>query len=203
MKSFNRILSFLAVTILFAVVLPQSALSEVEWKIVSSGSRIKFNVKHFVLMEVDGKFKNPKGKVITKSEDDFTGAKVEAVIPIKTVYTGNVDRDEHLKQEEFFHESKYPEMIFKSTNVTKVDENNYDMVGSLTIRGVTKPIKLAVVKKDTKTTSSGKLKSRFTARGSLDRYEYGLKWNELTEAGGMVVAKNIDIVLDVCIEKER
>lgn len=178
-----------------------SANAEVNWKVSSSRTNVKFKVKHFVLMEVEGRFKNPQGLVVTASESDFSNAHIEAHIPVKTISTGNIDRDTHLKQAVFFDADKFPEMMFKSKKVTQRATGEFLMSGNLTIRGVTKPVIFNVTYDGTKKAKDGNARSKFIAKGILNRYDYGLKWNELTEAGAMVVGENVEIEMDVTLEK--
>lgn len=194
----KNLLKFISIGLfLFA----NSALAEVNWKVSPARTNIKFKVKHFVLMEVEGKFKNAQGLVTTSGEQDFSNAHVQASIPVSTVNTGNIDRDTHLKQDVFFNANQYPEMTFKSSRVIKKSGNEYSMVGSLTIRGVTRPVIFDVVSEGVNKSNDGKLRSKFVATATVNRYDYGLKWNELTEAGAMVVGEKVDIIMDVTLEK--
>jgi polyisoprenoid-binding protein YceI len=175
--------------------------SSVSWSIVPERTRASFKVKHFILMEVEGRFSDTEGSVVTTGVSDFSKAIVEAKIPVKTVYTKNQDRDDHLRKDDFFNAEKYPYMIFKSTSVKKLSSGSYEMNGELTIRDVTKPVKLVVEHKGVKNLKNGVTRSSFLAKGTLNRYDYGLTWNELTEAGSMVVGKNVTIELDVTLEQ--
>jgi polyisoprenoid-binding protein YceI len=177
--------------------------SKVYWKIVPARTNISFTVKHFVLMKVEGKFKNAEGTVVTVSDGNFSNAEVEAQIPVHTIYTGNLDRDEHLKQDDFFNADQFPVMLFKSRKVLKKSEGVYEMHGDLTIREVNKPIVLTVTHSGERVSNDGTVRSKFIAKGVINRYDYGLTWNELTEAGSMVVGKHVNIILDVTLEKSE
>ena len=201
----SKILSLtgaLAVLICAALVRPHTAQAEVVWKLAPARSSIQFTVSHFVLMEVTGKFRASEAVVVTPSLEDFSNAKVQATIPISSIYTGNSDRDTHLKKEEFFFVDKYPAMVFQSTKVVKRKDGNYEMYGELTIRGVTRPITFQVEHVAHKLSNSGKARSKFKAVGKLNRYDYGLKWNDLTEAGAMVVGEEVEIEMDVALVQE-
>ncbi|MCB0324650.1 MAG: YceI family protein [Bdellovibrionales bacterium] len=176
---------------------PSSA--EVLWKIAPGRTSIQFKVKHLLLMEVEGRFEDYDGTVITPDETDFSNAKVEATIPVKSIYTGNDDRDSHLLQDAFFHVVKFPDMTFHSTRVVRKPDGQFEMEGNLTIRGVSRPITLAVVHEGTKRSAAGKLRSSFKATGSLNRYDYGLRWNDVTEAGRMLVGDTVQIEMDVTL----
>jgi polyisoprenoid-binding protein YceI len=177
--------------------------SKVYWRILPSRTNVSFTVKHFVLMEVEGKFKNAEGTVVTGGDSDFSNAHVEAQIPVHTIYTGNQDRDAHLKQDDFFNADAFPVMLFKSRKVFEKSEGVYEMHGDLTIREVSKPIVLTVTHSGEKVSKNGTVRSKFIAKGVINRYDYGLTWNELTEAGSMVVGKHVNITLDVTLEKSE
>jgi len=175
--------------------------NSLKWEIVSSRTNVTFKVKHFVLMEVEGKFKGAKGIVETSDLENFSNANLFAEIPVASISTGNDDRDNHLKTDDFFNVEKYPMMKFKSIKVSKSGEDSYELLGTLTIREISKPITLTVKQVESKINNKGNLISKFTAKGSLNRYDYGLSWNELTEAGSMVVGKDVQVELNVTLEK--
>ena len=179
----------------------QSAAAQVTWELAPGRTNIQFKVKHFVLMNVEGRFKNSRGTVVTSDLKDFSDAKVEATIPVGSIYTGNSDRDSHLLQKVFFHAAQFPEITFRSVSVKKKTEDLYVMKGLLTIRGVTKPIDLEVKRTGFKELKNGKIRSSFKAVGALNRYDFGLRWNDMTETGGMVVDEVVKIVLDVGLVK--
>ncbi|MBP9838174.1 MAG: YceI family protein [Proteobacteria bacterium] len=193
----------LGLALLSTIVVSNFALADVNWKVSPSRTTVKFKVKHFVLMEVEGRFKNPEGLVTTANEEDFSHAYVEARVPVGTISTGNTDRDTHLRQEVFFNSEKFPEMVFKSKNIVAKGSDEFAMEGNLTIRGVTKPVSFIVTFTGLKQSGDGKVRSKFVAKGAVNRYDFGLKWNELTEAGGMVVGDTVDIEMDVTLEKEN
>lgn len=175
--------------------------NSLKWEIVSSRTHITFKVKHFVLMEVEGKLRGARGVVETSGVRNFSNAKLVVEIPVATINTGNEDRDIHLKTKDFFNVEKYPLMKFQSLKVTKIEEESYELSGTLTIRDVSKPITLLVKQVESKTNSKGNIISKFIATGSLNRYDYGLSWNELTETGSMVVGKDVQLELNVTLEK--
>jgi polyisoprenoid-binding protein YceI len=175
--------------------------AEVAWKVSPARTKVSFKVNHFVLMEVEGKFRDPEGQLTAKNDTDFSGASLEARIPVTTIDTGNEDRDSHLKQAVFFDAAKYPEMKFKSKSIIKKSDTDYVMEGSLTIKDITLPVSFKVESMGETVSKNGVVRSKFIAKGTVDRYKYGLKWNELTEAGAMVVGENVDIEMDVTLEK--
>ncbi len=178
----------------------KSAKSDLKWRILPSRTSIVFKVKHFVLMEVEGKFNDVEGYLETKTSGNFADSKVSVEIPVASITTGNIDRDTHLKTDDFFDVEKHPKMTFQSTKITDNSDGTYKMVGNLTIRNVSKPVVLSVTTEGSKTNKKGITKAKFKATGVINRYDYGLTWNELTETGSMVVGKEISIELNVTLE---
>lgn len=198
MITFTRSLGLSA--LLFGLSLaPASANAETTWKVAAGRSTIGFSVKHLVLMNVQGRFREYDGVVVTPDESDFAHAQVDVKIPVESIYTGNSDRDEHLKKSEFFNADKYPHIQFKSTNVVAKGGDEFEMRGMLTIRGVSRPVTLKVEETEAKTLPNGTKRLAFVASTSVNRYDFGLRWNELTEAGGMVVDENVKISLEVSL----
>lgn len=174
--------------------------ADVNWTISPSRTNIKFKVKHFVLMEVEGRFKNAEGIVTTSDEENFSNAHVEAKIPVQTISTGNTDRDAHLVTGDFFDAQKYPEMSFKSKKVISTYDDDYKMIGDLSIHGITKEVEFKVKHSAKKVGADGIVRSKFSATSTINRYDFGLKWNELTETGSMVVGDKVAIEMDVTLE---
>ncbi|MCB0328453.1 MAG: YceI family protein [Bdellovibrionales bacterium] len=185
------------ITIVSCCVLPSAAIAEMQWKISPARTSVDFAVKHLMLMEVEGKFRSPQGTVVTQSKTDFSNAKVTASIPVSTISTGNEDRDAHLLQKVFFNAEKYPTMDFRSTSVKATGKDTYEMRGMITIRGVSRPILFEVHKSKLLDLKDGKACCHFVATAKLNRYDFGLKWNDLTETGGMVVDDMVKIQLKV------
>jgi polyisoprenoid-binding protein YceI len=112
-------------------------------------------------------------------------------------------RDNHLKGDDFFNAGKYPKMTFKGTGLKKVSGNKYTLSGELTIRDVTKPITLDVTYFGTTNDPWGNTKAGFKIKGKINRFDYNLKWNTLTEAGGAVVGEEVEIVCNLELAKSK
>ena len=190
-----------AFSVFFSFVSPclPSAIAEVTWELAPGRTSVEFNVKHFLLLNVHGRFKRVSGRIVTPDDGDFSKASVEANIPVKSIYTGNKDRDAHLVEEVFFHAEKYPEMKFKSTAITKTAKGKFRMDGMISIRGVTQPIEFLVEHTGDRQLANGKKCCHFKATAVLNRYDFGLRWNELTEAGSIAVDEMVEIVMDVAL----
>lgn len=164
------------------------------WNVDAAHSNVKFSVTHLVVSEMEGSFKVFSGKIVS-SKPDFTGAAVEFSVDVKSINTDNEMRDNHLKGDDFFNAEKFPVMTFKSTSFKKVAGNKYLLEGNLTIRDITKKVKFDVVYGGTAKDPWGNIKSGFKASTTINRFDYNLKWNTITEAGGAVVGKDVAIAL--------
>lgn len=166
------------------------------WKTDNAHSNVKFTVTHLVVSEVDGAFKSYNGTIVS-SKPDFTDAQINFTVDVNSVDTDNDNRDKHLKSDDFFNAEKFPQMTFKSTSFKKVSGNKYELEGDLTIRDVTKRVKFDVTYGGTIKDPWGNIKAGFKAKGTVNRFDYNLKWNTLTEAGGAVVGKEVEITLNL------
>ncbi|MDN5202381.1 YceI family protein [Fulvivirgaceae bacterium BMA10] len=179
-----------------------SAQAQVKWMVDPSHSSIRFEVDHLVVSRVSGDFTEFKGSVESMSESDFTDAKIEATIQVSSIDSRNMSRDKHLRQDDFFNVKEYPIMQFRSTSVIKQDENTYTIIGDLTIRDVTKPFEMEA-RMGGSIVVDGKLRAGITASGSINRFDYHLKWNDTLDSGGLVVGEEVDISLNIQLVKEE
>ncbi len=190
MKNFSIKILFVT-AILFASFKVFSQTSKI-WKVDNVHSAVKFSVTHLVISEVDGSFKVYNGSIVN-TKDDFSDAAIEFSIDVNSINTDNSMRDGHLKGDDFFNAATYPTMTFKSTSFNKKEGNKYELAGNLTIRNVTKKIvfdvKFGGIGKD----AYGNTKAGFKVIGSINRFDYGLKWNALTEAGGATVGAEVSL----------
>jgi polyisoprenoid-binding protein YceI len=170
------------------------------WTIDPAHSDIGFKVKHLMITSVKGKFEKFDATA-TAEDDDFTHAQVTVTLDASSIHTGVGDRDAHLRSEDFFNTGMYPQIRFVSTGITRKGDD-YTLTGDLTIRDITKPITLDVEFGGIVKDPYGQTKAGFTVEGKLSRKEYGLLWNAMTEAGGMVVADEIKILCDVQFIKQ-
>lgn len=172
------------------------------WTLDKTHTRIQFSARHMVIAHVAGEFKDYDLKMRTKSEN-FADSDIEFTINASSIDTGVADRDTHLKSEDFFGAETFKEIRFVKRSIEKIDDEKYKMRGDLTIRDITKPIDLDVTFGGRIMDPYGNLRAGFNVKGSLNRFEYGLKWNALIETGGAVVGKTININCDVEIVKQK
>jgi polyisoprenoid-binding protein YceI len=172
------------------------------WKIDAYHTSLNFSARHMVISNVTGKFKEVAGEIRTKGEG-LENAEITATVNVNSIDTNVADRDTHLKSADFFDAANHPEIKFKSTSIRKKGDNEYEVTGDLSIRGITKPITLQVEQTEVITDPYGMTRTGFEIKGSINRFDYDLKWNALLETGGAVVGKDIKISGDVEFIKEK
>ena len=185
-------------TLILAVLMMAGIVSNAQkqWVVDNVHSGVKFTVSHLVISEVEGNFKNFTGQM-TATQPDFSDAKINFTVDVNSINTDNEMRDKHLKSDDFFNAEKFPSMSFKSLLFKKTGEKRYDLVGELTIRDVTKKVKFNVTYGGTVKDPYGNTKAGFKATATINRLDFGLKWNNLTEAGGAVVGSDVNILLNL------
>jgi len=169
------------------------------WAIDPSHSEIQFKVKHLVITTVTGNFKEFKGSV--EANDDFDGANINFEASVSSINTNSEQRDEHLKSADFFDAEQFPTLSFQSTAFTKNNET-YNLMGNLTLKGITLPINLAVEYNGIATDPWGNVKAGFELTGKLNRKDYGLSWNTITEAGGALVSEEVKLIANIQLVKQ-
>ncbi|ASV31472.1 MULTISPECIES: YceI family protein [Flavobacteriaceae] len=170
-----------------------------KWAIDPTHSEITFKVKHLMISNVKGEFKTFQGTI---DGEDFTKATISANIDASSISTNNDDRDTHLKSPDFFEVEKYPEITFVSKSIKKVDDDEYQLVGDLTIKGTTKEITLDTEFGGYMKDPYGNEKAGFSINGKLNRKDFGLNWNAALEAGGVMVGNEIKINAEVQFVKQ-
>ena len=171
------------------------------WTIDTAHSEIGFKVKHLVISTVSGKFNSFEGK-LEGDPNDLINAKISFSADIDSINTGNEQRDGHLKSADFFDAANHPKLTFTSTSIEKSGDAEYKVTGDLTIRGTTKPITLNVEFGGVHNNLYGQTVTGFEITGKIKRLEYGLTWNAVTEAGGVVVSDEVKLVIDAELVKQ-
>ncbi len=164
MKKFNTLLLALLVA---------GTVSAQTWSLDKAHSKLGFKVTHMMISEVEGSFKNFEA-TITSSKDDFSDAVVELSADVASVSTDNERRDGHLKSPDFFDAEKFAKLTFKSTSFKKSDGKNYNVVGDLTMHGVTKSVTLVVTLNGTAVNQAKKTIAGFKATGVIKRSEFSV-----------------------------
>lgn len=166
------------------------------WKIDTAHSSATFRVKHLVIATVTGKMSGIKGSVDI-NEKDITKSKVTAELNPATIWTDNVKRDNHLKNADFLDVKKYPHIKFISTAVKKIKTGQLEVVGNLTIKSITKKVKLQVEGPTHAVKARGLLHKGVTVQITINRQDFGVKWSKTLETGGLVVGNEIKITIDL------
>ncbi|MET4080617.1 polyisoprenoid-binding protein YceI [Pedobacter sp. UYP30] len=162
-----------------------------KWTLDPTHSELQFKIKHLMITTVTGSLKSFTADLVS-DEDTFEGAEISFSGDIKSLETGNNDRDNHLKSADFFDAENFSTADFKSTSVEK-DGNDYTVKGNLTIKGKTNPIKLTAEYGGTVIDLYGQTKAGFTLSGKINRMDYGLTWNAALETGGVVLSEEVRI----------
>ena len=167
------------------------------WKLDPAHSIAEFKVKHMMISNVKGHFSGLSGDLILH-EPEHTLTRVDASIDASTVNTGDAARDEHIKLGDFFDIAQFPAITFKSTKVEPKGGGDFTVTGDLTLRGVTKSVKLAVegLREPTKD-PWGNLRVGLSATTKINRKDFGLTYNAALEAGGILVGEEVSITLEV------
>jgi polyisoprenoid-binding protein YceI len=166
------------------------------WNIDTTHSSIGFAVRHMVFAKVRGRFGAWRGSVRLDPED-LTRSRVDVEIDAASIDTGVADRDKHLRSEDFFDVEHAPTLKFTSSKVEHAGGDRYRILGDLSIRGVTRPVVLEMEYGGIAKDPWGNVRAAFTAKTSVERTDFGLKWNQVIEAGGVLVGERVDIELEV------
>lgn len=166
------------------------------WNIDTSHSGINFSVRHMVFAKVRGRFSSWRG-ALRLDPADLTRAGVEAEIDAASIDTGVADRDNHLRSADFFDVERFPQLRFKSSKVERAGDERYRVHGELTIRDVTRAVVLEVEYGGQAKDPWGNTRAAFTAKTAVNRGDFGLKWNQALETGGVLVGERIEIELEI------
>jgi polyisoprenoid-binding protein YceI len=134
--------------------------------------------------------------------DDFSTAKIQLKAAVNSINTNNEMRDAHLCTSDFFEADKYPEMVFTSTNITKVDNETYHVNGDLTLRGVTKPVKLLVEHNASIKDPWGTERAGFVVSAKLNRMDWNVAFNSVLETGGLALSEEVRLQSEIQLVKQ-
>jgi polyisoprenoid-binding protein YceI len=166
------------------------------WEIDASHSGIHFAVRHLVIAKVRGQFSRWHGALVVP-DGDFTKAAVDVTVDAASIETGVADRDTHLKSPDFFDAAQYPEITFKASRFEPRSHTEGQLVGNLTIKGITREVALDVEVHGQAKDPWGNQRAAFSAKTSLNRKEFGLTWNQLLETGGAMVGDRVELEIEI------
>jgi polyisoprenoid-binding protein YceI len=191
-----RALAPLALALVFAAA-PARAEKET-FLLDKNHTEVGFKVRHFVT-KVPGKFAKFEGTIVldrAKPEESSVDLKIDAT----SIDTGNPSREKHLNSPDFFDTAKFPEITFKSTKIAAKGKDTYEVTGDLTMRGVTKPVTLAVTANGFANDGRGGQKTGFDVTGKLNRKDFGVNWNAVVDQNAML---SDDVDLDISVEANK
>jgi polyisoprenoid-binding protein YceI len=171
------------------------------WVLDAAHSSVDFTVRHMMIAKVRGTFHNFDA-TIEADPEDLTTASIEFSVDLNSVDTRNADRDNHLRSADFFDAENHPKMTFKATKIVKTGENEYEITGDLTLRGVTLSETFKAAYEGGGKDPWGNERAGFTAEGKINRSDYGLMWNAALETGGVLVGDEVKINLEIEATKQ-
>lgn len=172
------------------------------WQIDPAHSRAMFTVRHLTIADIRGDFGAVTGTVEYDGKD-VTKAKVNATIDVNSITTRVAARDDHLKTDDFFDVKNHPTMTFVSTAITPQGNGRYNLTGDLTIRGVTKRVTFEMTAPAGPVTARGETRIGASASGTINRKDFNIKYHEVLDNGGLAVADNVHIQLDVELIQQK
>ena len=195
----NVLITLVAMSILAFSSFASAEMSR--WKIDHDHTTLGFQVKHMVVSKTKGKFLDYTG-VVEMDPETKKFKTIEAVIQTKSVFTDHKKRDEHLRSPDFFDAKTYPTMTYKMKSYKKTGDT-YTALGDITIRGVTKEITLVGTFNGVAKDPWGNTRAGFTAEGTLNRKDFGMKFSKLLDNGGLMVGDEVQIMLEVEVIQEK
>lgn len=174
----------------------------IQWKIDPAHSEIQFKVKHLMISTVTGYFKKFDLEVETESNNFTTAKRIVFTAAVDSLDTGNAQRDTHLRSNDFFNADAYPQIKFIGKKYESF-AGEATLHGDLTIRDVTKPVILQVEFGGIVPDAYGQIKAGFTVEGKINRKDFNLLWNGITEAGHVVVSDEVRIHAQVQLVKQK
>ncbi|MFZ5847837.1 MAG: YceI family protein [Actinomycetota bacterium] len=166
------------------------------WTLDPSHTRIGFVARHAMVTKVRGSFNEFEGTAVVDG-NDLTSSKVNVTIQAASIDTRNQDRDGHLRSNDFLAMDEYPTIDFVSTAVRPTGDNGFELVGDLTIKGVTNSVTIPFEFEGAATDPFGNLRAGFEGQVTINRKDYGITWNAALETGGVLVGDKIVLEFEV------
>ena len=166
------------------------------WSFDPAHSLVGFHVRHLMISNVHGRFDKWHG-TLELDLDDPTRSRVEIEIDAASIDTREPQRDAHLRSPEFLDAAAHPRVTFRSTHVERLGLDDYELVGDITIRGVTQPLRFAVKQSAVVIDTDGNRRIAFQAAGAISRKDFGLVWNRVLETGGVMVGDRVTFAIEI------
>jgi polyisoprenoid-binding protein YceI len=175
--------------------------SKTKWVLDPTHSEVTFKVKHLMITNVKGEFRQFSAEINTAGAD-FANASIKVAIDAASIYTNNTDRDGHLRSADFFDVEHFGELTFQGTSFKPAGDENYKLTGILTIKGTSKEVVLDVEFGGVNKDPWGNEKAGFSVSGKINRKDWGLNWNAALETGGVLVSEEVKIFAEVQFVKQ-
>ena len=176
-------------------------MATTKWVLDPTHSELGFKIKHLMISNVSGSLKSFQAEVETQGED-FTTAQINLSADMASISTNNDQRDAHLRNSDFFEVEKYPELKFTSTKLEKTDSDTFALFGDLTLKGVTRPVKLNVEFNGVTKDPWGGERAGFVVMGKINRSDWGVNFNGVLETGGVVLSEEVRIFSEIQLVKQ-
>jgi polyisoprenoid-binding protein YceI len=176
-------------------------MAKTKWVLDPTHSEIGFKIKHLMISNVSGSFTRFQGEAETEGED-FSTAVISLTAEMSSISTNNEQRDAHLRNADFFEVEKFPELNFQSTGVEKKDDDNFVLHGDLTLKGITRSVKLNVEFNGLTRDPWGGERAGFVVTGKINRSDFGVNFNGVLETGGVVLSEEVKLVSEVQFVKQ-
>ena len=176
-------------------------MATTKWVLDPTHSELGFKIKHLMISNVSGSLKSFEAAIETQGED-FTTAQISLSAEMASVSTNNDQRDAHLRNSDFFEVEKYPELKFTSTKLEKIDSDTFALFGDLTLKGVTRPVKLNVEFNGVAKDPWGGERAGFVVTGKINRSDFGINFNAALETGGVVLSEEVRIFSEIQVVKQ-
>ncbi len=177
-------------------------MAKTKWLLDPMHSELQFKIKHLMISNVSGSFKSFNAEVVTE-EEDFSTAVIKLTAEMASISTNNEQRDAHLRNSDFFEVEKYPELKFISTKIEERDSDTYALHGELTLKGVTKPVKLNVEFNGIAKDPWGSERAGFLVTGKINRTDWGVSFNSILETGGVALSEEVKINAELELVKQE
>ncbi len=171
------------------------------WNIDTTHSHVDFSVRHMGFSTVRGRFREFEG--FLETDDNNVPQRIEVTIQTESIDTGVADRDNHLRSPDFFDAATNPQITFKSTSITNKGGNRYEVTGDLDMHGVVKPVTFDVEGADPITDPYGLKRAAASGTAELNRKDWGLTWNQILEAGSVMVSEKVKLSFEVEITAQQ
>ena len=176
-------------------------MSITKWLLDPTHSELGFKIKHLMISNVSGTFKNFAAEVETQ-EEDFSQARINLTAQMDSISTNNEQRDAHLRNSDFFEVEQYPELKFQSTKLEAKDDSTFILYGELTLKGVTHPITLNVEYNGLTKDPWGGERAGFLITGKISRSQWGVNFNAVLETGGVALSDEVKIMSEIQLVKQ-